>query len=351
MLSSAISIIKESQLRAQQGHLGTLRQLGEMLILQLRYGLGPGFYHKARLWRREIPFQRKTRFRIGKQYASIVNTLNNRSYFKVSQHKVVEKALLTLFNIPNAEFFGLYHPKFGCCADGSALTDSGDFLRYCENKELHSMAVKMPEGYCGDGFDIIEIDVSKSKPVYSQKLQRDLSAEDYFELKLQQSDNHGLLLEAPIEQHPQMGALNESSVNTLRMWVRQNGGDVSVKSVLIKVGEPGSLIDYTPNGGFSVAIDVATGILGQPKPRLTSIDAKQDISSYTELPQGFEVPFFKEAIALAEKSLAVFPELNFAGMDIAISTDGPMIVELNVEPDSGHAISVDSPTLDLMGMP
>ena len=36
-------------------------------------------------------------------------------------------------------------------------------------------------------------------------------------------------------------------------------------------------------------------------------------------------------------------------MDIAITKDGPLVVEINVEPDPIHAASVDIPTLDFAG--
>ena len=51
---------------------------------------------------------------------------------------------------------------------------------------------------------------------------------------------------------------------------------------------------------------------------------------------------------LAGQALTVFPKHNLVGMDIAITSEGPLVVEINVVPDPVHAATVDIPTLDLL---
>ena len=51
-----------------------------------------------------------------------------------------------------------------------------------------------------------------------------------------------------------------------------------------------------------------------------------------------ELPFWEQVKALAESCLASFPRLCFAGLDIAISPTGPVVVELNVQPKSGRVL-------------
>ena len=47
---------------------------------------------------------------------------------------------------------------------------------------------------------------------------------------------------------------------------------------------------------------------------------------------------------LAEQSLMCFQGLKFAGVDVAVGPDGPVIVELNVNPDREGAAFTDIPT-------
>ena len=51
---------------------------------------------------------------------------------------------------------------------------------------------------------------------------------------------------------------------------------------------------------------------------------------------GYKVPLFKEAIKLAEELSAIIPEMGVVGWDIAITPDGPVVVEGNEFP--GHDI-------------
>ena len=60
--------------------------------------------------------------------------------------------------------------------------------------------------------------------------------------------------------------------------------------------------------------------------------------------QGASVVFLEEAKSLASVALDSFPGLGFAGVDVAIGPDGPMILELNVNPDRQGAAFVDIPT-------
>jgi hypothetical protein len=266
----------------------------------------------------------------------------------MSQHKVAEKALLCLYGIATAEFYGFYHPGTGRSRTGSRLKNASDFRELCQSSEISTMAVKMPEGSCGYGFDIIDIDISNRVPIYSRKLAKRFSMQSYLQLKFKEFEGQGLVLEAAIDQHPALANLNPSSVNTLRVWVRQSRGSATVKSALLKIGHPGSLVDYTELGGLSVPIDIQTGMLGEPRLRPSRENAAGDILFDKHLLDEFELPFRKEAFSLAERSLTIFPHISFAGVDIAFSADGPLMVELNVEPDYGHAAMVGIPTLQLL---
>jgi hypothetical protein len=48
---------------------------------------------------------------------------------------------------------------------------------------------------------------------------------------------------------------------------------------------------------------------------------------------GASLPYFQEVQDLACKSLDAFPYISFAGFDVAVGLDGPIIIELNPKPD------------------
>ena len=47
---------------------------------------------------------------------------------------------------------------------------------------------------------------------------------------------------------------------------------------------------------------------------------------------GYQIPMLPEAIALAKKAAMVIPQMRHVGWDIAITPDGPVIVEGNEHP-------------------
>lgn len=342
-----IDYIKLSLARANEGHLPVIRQLLEMAYLLLRYRIGPGFYHRARFWRRDMTFQEKTRYCLGEPYLNEVAKINHPRYETVSQNKVCEKAMLELFSIPTAPFLGFFHDLTGRTADGKPLRSTEDFLALLANHKGKIVAIKRPEGARGIGFDLIDIINPETGEVFSRALQKQLSASQYLATKADEFDDLGVHIEGYIEQHPEMAALNPSSVNTMRLWVRQTKKDIQVRSGVLKVGSRNSLSDYNLDkaGGLYAPINLENGTLREVHVRPGPESERVDPDVLT----GFTIPFWKESLELAKQCLAIFPETRLAGMDVAITADGPCIVELNNQPDPIHAANVDIPTLDLIG--
>ena len=44
------------------------------------------------------------------------------------------------------------------------------------------------------------------------------------------------------------------------------------------------------------------------------------------------LPFWQESVALALRAASLFPRLKFTGLDIAVSVEGPQLIEVNEYP-------------------
>jgi glutathione synthase/RimK-type ligase-like ATP-grasp enzyme len=64
--------------------------------------------------------------------------------------------------------------------------------------------------------------------------------------------------------------------------------------------------------------------------------------------EGVQIPYFAESLALAAHSVLAFPGIRFAGVDVAISQNGPSVIELNTSPDRIGAAFVEVPVRDLL---
>lgn len=143
--------------------------------------------------------------------------------------------------------------------------------------------------------------------------------------------NHGYLYQEEIVQHPKMGELHPSSVNTLRIdTYRTHSGDVSVISALTRMGANRSRVDNVSSGGCFVGVDLEQGTLMRrgfvlPEYGSAILDCHPDTGVVFE---GFEIPMFHEAIAVAKRAAEMVP-VGVVGWDIAIGSDGPILLEGN----------------------
>lgn len=140
------------------------------------------------------------------------------------------------------------------------------------------------------------------------------------------------LLQQRIDQHEKLDALHPSSVNTLRLITARTNGDVDLLSSVLRVGAGGACTDNLSRGGMIAYVDPATGTVQSPGvfkygPRST-FDRHPD----TGVPlDGYTIPHFRKALDLARQFHADLHGLRTIGWDVAITPDGPTVLEGNSE--------------------
>jgi len=337
-----MALWRQTLRRGNEGHLPTLRQLAEMVVLKLFYGLGPGHYHTARYWRKGLPWSYKTGFWPYKKFRKTVSALNPPAYQKLSQNKVSEKALLQLMNIPTPKFIGRLHYQQGFSSGGGKLTCASDLeslLR--EATEVEKICFKPVEGFGGLGFQAVRCIRQEEITVEMLDTGVRLTLTEFVVKVLKTSSGTDYIVEEYIEQHPILARLNPSSVNTLRVWVSYMDGETSVIDAFLRVGRQGSIVDNTSRGAQIFRLDCSSGSIGQGMEKNMFNDVFENHKDSGEKITGVALPFWEEALGLAQKALTVFPNTRFAGVDIAITPSGPVVIELNVEPDPTSAIIFD----------
>lgn len=138
-----------------------------------------------------------------------------------------------------------------------------------------------------------------------------------------------------IAQHPTMAELHPSSVNTLRIdTYRTDQGEVDIMSALTRIGASKSCVDNASSGGCFVGVNLEQGTLMPkgfmlPKQNPAILECHPDTEMVFD---GFEIPFFREAIMITRRAAEMIP-VSVVGWDVAISHDGPMLVEGNADHD------------------
>ncbi|MFM1525219.1 MULTISPECIES: sugar-transfer associated ATP-grasp domain-containing protein [Helcococcus] len=141
------------------------------------------------------------------------------------------------------------------------------------------------------------------------------------------------LIEEGITQHKDMNKLSLNSINTIRTGtVINEKGEVSVIYMVLRVSQTDSYLDNGSLGGYWTLLS-EDGVIDKPlytNVPLESIITKNKLTGFDYT--GFQIPMIKELKELAIKAASLHKELRYIGWDIAISEDGPLIIEANEFP-------------------
>ncbi len=186
-----------------------------------------------------------------------------------------------------------------------------DVRKFVESREY--LFCKMQDKECGIGCERLKVSDFK----------------DFDELYKYLVDKGFCTIEDNIKQHPALSKLYPNAVNSMRViTILDNDKVPHCVYIVQKMGCGGSVVD---NNCLFTPVDIETGKMKYPA---HSGDTTKGII-YTEHPdthvkiQGYQLPFVKEAVEMCLKAAQVVPQIRYIGWDVAITPDGPAIIEGN----------------------
>jgi hypothetical protein len=190
-----------------------------------------------------------------------------------------------------------------------------DFIKFIENKEF--VFAKPNTGVSGKGIE---------------KLNKNdfVSISEMYQYIKQPEKDFGVIEES-IVQHPELNVLYPNAINTLRVVTIVINNKAHLAYAVIKMGAGGKFVDNLENGGMFCPVDIDTGNItgvGHTS-KLTTNEIHPDTNVKLV---GFHVPLVKEAIDLCLKAAMEVEQIKFSGWDVAITPQGPCIVEGNDYP-------------------
>ncbi len=137
-----------------------------------------------------------------------------------------------------------------------------------------------------------------------------------------------VILQEPIKQHPDMAALNPSSVNTMRIMTWLDGNEVKVLRTLVRIGVGGDRVDNSSHGGLICGVGEG-GRLGS---KGVFHDGRQ-VERHPELGYLFSdkcIPNIDKAYELVKNAHPSISHFRVVGWDVAIDEQGEAtMVEVN----------------------
>ena len=138
-----------------------------------------------------------------------------------------------------------------------------------------------------------------------------------------------MVIQGAISQHQKLSAINDSSVNTVRILsLLCKDGTVKVYSSVLRIGRRGKKVDNASSGGITCGIC--------PNGRLKKFAYNQRGNRFEKHPDsGFvfdeaEIPSYEKAVEMVKGIAPTVPHFRLVSWDIAIGDDGePIFIEMN----------------------
>lgn len=256
-----------------------------------------------------------------------LDLLNPIKYYSIARNKYLAHKVLENTGVRKSELFCFYQPE-GKVYDSAEIASSvADVYRILKQKGVEQCVIKDTENSHGEGVIVVK---------NVEYLDGDCKL-NYFNGKTallsEVLSKHPLIFEGLIKQTEQFAGFNASSVNTVRfMTVLYPNGEAKIIATFIKIGRAGSCVDNAGAGGnVDVCIDTESGeikyaIQYDGWRKITEIEKHPD--SGTPL-NGTIIENWEQIKAEVIRFQQAMPWCKAAGWDIAITDDGPLVIEVN----------------------
>lgn len=316
----------------------------------LKTGLGPRYFVVAGMARKNFKEADKWLHISAREYYNAVDKLNPPLYRKLTQSKLSEKALYQLLHIPTASMLGYFHPVVGVTNRGDALQTAESLQKLLQQHIDSTVMIKPLEGFGGTGVMALAIrHDGETLQLQSIGEQRQYSTEQLISAYQHKDCHPEFMLETYIQQSAQFASFNPSSLNTLRLWVLETAPDqAEVIGGYMRIGREGKVIDNASAGGIMCPVNLATGEL-QPG-LIKKTPHRDDICQHPDHNApltGIMLEQWLQIKQFAEKVLLTLPHTRFAGLDITMTKQGPLLIESNVAPDKDGAAHGNIPSIKL----
>lgn len=251
-----------------------------------------------------------------------LKTLNPVKYYTLARNKYLAHLCLEKAGIPMPKLLGYYNPYQTHANEDFAK----QLLKLQEEKKI-PFVIKATESSHGEGVYVVE-SVTSDNDIY-------LNLINGKRITLSKVLTHKdeLIVESLIKQTKQFNSFNKTSVNTVRfMTTLYPSGEAKVIATFIKIGRNGAYVDNAGAGGnIDANVDVETGEINKV---ITFSGFRNTCKTECHPDSGMKLEgtiienweTIKAKVISYQKA---FPFVKAVGWDIAITDEGPIVIEVN----------------------
>ena len=155
---------------------------------------------------------------------------------------------------------------------------------------------------------------------------KDINEEDLIRIMTESNYN---LVEEYVVQHTDMMKLSPSGLNTVRIITQEENGKIDLLAARLRISI-NSDVDNMAAGNAASPVDLTSGKVTGPAVFSDITKAGIIIHPVTNvIIQDFQIPYWNEIKSMVREASLMMPENRSVGWDIAINSDGPLLIEGN----------------------
>ena len=256
-----------------------------------------------------------------------LNVLNPIKYYSLARNKYLTHKLLEDAGVRKAILYCYYQPA-GVFNDADRIASNHDGVkRILKRQDVTQCVIKATESSHGENVLVV------NKLVYHDNdVEMHLYNGECLLLSTLLTDSP-LIFESVIKQSNQLSSFNESSINTIRfMTTLYPDGHAKIIAAFLKIGRAGRCVDNAGDGGnVDTSIDLASGMIQYA----IKFDGWRHISDIDRHPDsgcqlnGITINDWERIKQEVIRFQQAFPYCKAVGWDIAITDNGPVVIEVN----------------------
>lgn len=290
-------------------------------------------YYKYRLFDKTVwPAEEVVKFLGRAQQIRAIKAINfKQSWFGVIEDKQAAGILLAGSGLPMPKLKGWWHPSRPM-ADELWLRSTDEFKKRLRSTDLYPAFMKPALSSLSLGAAMIEAYDPATDQLRSSTGEN--FSVDEFVQACERFTSGGYLIQERLPVHPDLREFSGNAISTVRILTVREGANIRVFKVAMKLARDGNVCDnFWRSGNILASIDSQNG---QIKRAITGNGSdQQEVTSDSPAGRflGWTIPDWTATKALACKAMQALPTMRLVGWDIAVTANGPVILEANTLPD------------------
>ncbi|MFN4143986.1 sugar-transfer associated ATP-grasp domain-containing protein [Aestuariivirga sp.] len=274
-------------------------------------------YVRYQLYRRDMPQSAKEEFLTDRLHWPICDLLSSPYWRAVTEDKWICYTLLEAAGIPIPRTVAVFDPTLRSYGKTLTLRTSDDVREFLEQDHNYPLFVKPCDQLGSFGAFII------TGAADGKALLHDGSAATPGELLADYFGTEPFLLQATLHNHRDLSDLT-GRLATVRLVNLVRGNTIETPFAAFKIPAGDNIADnFWRAGNLLADVDPATGVIRRI---VRGTGLEQEV---VEKGRGLQLPYWEEVLAINTAVSRLFPKIAYNSLDIAITQDGPVVVEVN----------------------